>query len=122
MPKSAGAWVRMPIWIERSGSMMPVLDGARDEGAVVDALAVVVPCVLMRVELHQRQRAVLGRVRLQQRPGDEMVAAERQQERAGLQEFGCFALDRSRRLLMVAAVEQAVAIVDDRQMSRTGRG
>ena len=33
-------------------------DGAADEGAVVDALAVVVPGVLMRVELHQRQRAV----------------------------------------------------------------
>ena len=69
----------------------------------------------MRVELHQRQRPVDRRMRLEQRPGDEMVAAERQQERAGLQELRRLALDRRRRLLVVAAVEQAVAIVDDRQ-------
>ena len=121
MPKSSGAWVRMPIWIERSGSMMPFAHGARHEGAVVDALAVVVPGVLMRVELHQRQRAVDRRMRLQQRPGDEMVAAERQQEGAGLQDLGRLALDRARRLLVVAAVEQAVAIVDRRRDVRTGR-
>ena len=67
--------------------------GARDEGAVVDALAVVEPGVLMRVELHQRQRAVDRGMRLQQRPGDEVVAAERQQEGAALR--GCFAASRS---------------------------
>ena len=61
-----------------------VLDGAADEGAVVDALAVVGPGVLMGVELHQGQRSMNGGMRLEQRPGDEMVAAERQQEGAGL--------------------------------------
>ncbi len=55
---------------------------ARHEGAVVDALAVVEPGILMRVELHERQRAVLGRMRLEQRPGDVVIAAERQQEGA----------------------------------------
>ena len=95
--------------------MMPSLHGAGDEGAVVDALAVVVPGVLMRVELHQRQRAVHGGVRLEQRPGDEMIAAERHQESAALQDPGGLALDRAGRLLVVADVEQAVAVVDHRQ-------
>ena len=91
---------------------MPSLRGARDERAVVDALAVVEPGVLMRVELHQRQRPVDRGMRLEQRPGDEMVAAERQQERAGFEQFRRLALDRARRLLVVAVVEQAIAIVD----------
>ena len=55
-------------------------------------------------------------MRLEQRPGDEMVAAERQQEGAGSQQLLRLALDRARRLLVVAAVEQAVAIVDDGQL------
>ena len=96
--------------------------GARDEGAVVDALAVVGPGVLMRVELHQRERAMHCSMRLEQRPGDEVIAAERQQERAALQQLRRLALDRRRRLLVVAAVEQAIAIVDHRERSRTGRG
>jgi len=58
------------------------IDGATDERTMVDALAVVRPGVLMGVELHQRQRPVDGGMRLEQRPGDEMVAAERQQESA----------------------------------------
>jgi hypothetical protein len=40
-----------------------LLDSMRDEGAVADAGAR--PGILMRVELHQRQRSVHGRVRLQ---------------------------------------------------------
>ncbi len=43
-----------------------------------------------------------------------MVAAERQQERAGSQNPAGFALDGRRRLLMVAVVEQAIAVVDHR--------
>ena len=44
-----------------------------------------------------------------------MVAAERQQERAGLEQLSGFALDRGRRLLVIARVEQAVAIIDHRE-------
>ena len=80
MPQSSGAWVRMPIWIEWAGPMTSVAHRAADERAVVDAPAVVEPGVLMGVELHQRQLAVARRMRLQQRPGDIVVAAERHQE------------------------------------------
>ena len=88
MPKSAGAWVRMPIWIERSGIDDAFLHRAGHERAVVDALAVVVPRVLVGIELHQRQRPVDRRMRLEQRPGDEMIAAQRQQKGAGVEQSG----------------------------------
>ena len=52
------------------------LYGAADKRAVVDALAVIRPGVLMGVELHHGERAVDGGMRLEQRPGDEMVAAQ----------------------------------------------
>ena len=106
----------MPIWIEPVGVDDAFLDGAGDEGAVVDALAVVRPGILVRVELHQRQRPVQRCMRLEQRPGDKMVAAERQQEGARLDELRRLALDDARRLLVVAGVEQAIAIVDDRHL------
>ena len=43
---------------------MPSRTARADEGAVVDALAVVGPGVLMRVELDQRQRAMHRRMGL----------------------------------------------------------
>ena len=92
---------------------MPSLAGARDERAVVYPLAVIEPGVLMGVEMNERKRPVDRSVGLEKGPGDEMVAAEGQQKSAGLENLCSLALDRCRRLLMVAVVEQAVAIVDD---------
>jgi hypothetical protein len=48
--------------------------------------SVVEPGVLMRVELHERERPVLCGMGFQQRPGDEMIAAERQQEGAAVED------------------------------------
>ena len=86
MPQSSGAWVRTPIWMERSGLTMPSRTARRDEGAVRELLAVVGPGVLVRVELHQRQRPVFLGMRLEQRPGDEMVAAEREEVHVGVED------------------------------------
>lgn len=59
-----------------------VANRARHKGTVVDPLVVVEPGVLMRVELHQRQRTAFGGMRLEDRPGHVMVAAQRQHEGA----------------------------------------
>ena len=93
-----------------------VAHGAADEGAMVDALAVVEPGVLMGVELHHGQRPVLGGMGFQERPGDEMVAAKRQQEIGRRQQLGGFLLDGRRRLPVIAVVEQAVAVIDHRHL------
>ena len=69
--------------LDRAGGLdQPRAHRTGDEGAVVEPVAVVVPGILMRVELHQRQWAMPGGVRLQQRPGDEMIAAEADQMHA----------------------------------------
>ena len=60
MPKSSGAWVRMPSWIERAGIDQAFARRAADEGAVIDAAFLVGPGILMRIELDERQRAVDG--------------------------------------------------------------
>jgi len=72
MPQSSGAWVRMPIWIERSGATTPCRT-AGDEGAVVDAAVIVVPGSWW----HRNAPAPSDRAWRQgdeQRPGDIMVA------------------------------------------------
>src|SRR5690606_16511219 len=64
------------------------LDGARGvdqaftccshhEGAVINALSIIKPCVLMGIELHQCQRTMLSDMRLQERPSDKVIAAQR---------------------------------------------
>ena len=60
----------------------PLADRPAHHRAVVDPARIVRPEVAVRVDLDQRQRPVPRGVRPQQRPGDEMVAAERQQLRA----------------------------------------
>src|SRR5690606_5249466 len=91
-------------------------DGASDEGAMVDPASIVKPGVLMRVELNKGQRPVPCRMSLQDRPGDEMIAAHRHEESAAGGEFRRLTLDCGGGLLMVAIVEQAVAIIDDGQV------
>ena len=101
MPKSSGAMVRMPTWIERVGIDDAVAHRARNEAAVVDALAVVGPGVLVGVELDQRQRPVAaaacafssGQVTKWSPPSDSRKAPLLSSSRR-------LALDRSRRLPM----------------------
>jgi hypothetical protein len=49
---------------------------------MVDALAVIRPGVLMRIELHHGEWPMDGGVGLEHRPGHEVIAAERKQEGA----------------------------------------
>ena len=70
----------------------------------------------MRIELDDRERAMLGRVDLKQRPGDEVIAAERQQRGVGGQHFGRGLADRLRNFHRAAGVEEAIAVVDDRKV------
>ena len=50
-------------------------------------------------------------MRLQQRPGDEMVTAKCQQVIGAFQNFGRLALDGRGCLLVVAVIEQTVAVI-----------
>ena len=65
-----------------AGVHHPLADRPAHHRAVVDPPRIVRPEIAVRVHLDQRQRPVLRRMRPEQRPGDEMVAAERQQLRA----------------------------------------
>ena len=70
----------------------------------------------MGIELDERQRTVPRRVRLQQRIGDEMIAAEREELRAAGDDRRGLRLDRSRRIPSAwREVERGVAVVDDRE-------
>ena len=50
--------------------------GAGKHGAMVEPCAVIRPGVTMGVELHQRQRAMLFRMRPEQRIGHRMITAK----------------------------------------------
>lgn len=90
--------------------------GAGDEGAMVDPLAVIVPGILMGIEMDEGQRTVLGGMRLQQWPCNEMIATEREEESARGNDFRGFGLDQSRRLLVTAVVEQHIAVIHHRHL------
>ncbi|MCY1299748.1 hypothetical protein D9M70_492870 [compost metagenome] len=91
--------------------------GVVEHGAVVDALAVRVrPGVAVRVEVHQRQRAVHLGVGLEQRVADEVVAAQGQQAAAGGEDAVGMRRDAPGGVLRQAVVEVAVAVVDHRQV------
>ncbi len=94
----------------------PLAHGAGDEGAVIDPASVVEPGVLMGVEMHERERTMLGGMGFEQRPGDEMIAAERKQEGAAVENGAGLPLDCRRCLGVIAIVKQAVAIVDHRHL------
>ena len=56
-----------------------------EHGAVIDTFAALVrPGVAVRIEVDQRQRAVFAGMGLEQRIGDEVVAAKRQHRAAGI--------------------------------------
>lgn len=66
---------------------------AADEGAMIDAAFLVRPGVLMGIELDEGEGPVQDCMGPQDGIGDEVVAAERQQVGAGLQDFRRLALD-----------------------------
>ena len=88
--------------------------GPCDEAAMRDA-AVVGPCVLVCIEVHQRQTPVPGRVRLEQRIGDEVVAAEGEELRLALDDLPGLRRDRIGEALRLRVVEGRVAIIYHRQ-------
>ena len=63
-----------------------LVDRREEHGAVVERTAAL-PRVAVRVELQQRHRPVLLRVGLDQRIGDEVIAAKSQHRRVGCQNF-----------------------------------
>ena len=93
----------------------PFADRPPHHRAMVDPPRIVGPQVAVRVHLDQRQRPVLRRMRPEQRPGDEMVAAERQQLRARRDHLRRRRLDRRRHARRMVRVDQAVAAVHHRQ-------
>jgi len=82
------------------------------EAAMADAARAVIPGVLMGIELDQRQLAMARNMGAQQRQGDEMIAAERNEMGAGREDAGGFRLDRTGATLEIAARQGAVALVD----------
>ena len=86
-----------------------------DEGAVVDPAAIIGPGVLVCVELNQCQWSVFGGVRFEERIGDEMIAAEREQVGSAAMISLAVASIASGNAGRHAEIERAVAIVDDRQ-------
>ena len=100
----------------------PLADRPAHHRAVVDPAGIVGPEVAVRVDLDQRQRPVLRGVRAQQRPGDEMVAAEREQLRARRRSPPPRPpRSPAPRVAGMVRVEQAVAAVDDRERLAAGR-
>ena len=68
--------VRMPIWIDWRGIDHAVADRIVEHRAVIDAAAIIGLDIAMRIEMHERQRAMHLGMGLEQRIGDEMIAAE----------------------------------------------
>ncbi len=60
-----------------SGIDNAIAHRAGHERAVIDALAIIEPRILMRVELNECQRTIFRGMGLEQRPCDEMIAAKR---------------------------------------------
>src|SRR5690606_7229808 len=86
------------------------------EGAMVDAVAVIIPGILMGIELDQGQSAVAGGMGLQERPGDKMVAAEREEMGAARQDRFGLRLNDAGKLGRTAIVEGTVAVIDHRHV------
>jgi hypothetical protein len=90
----------------------------QEHGAVMHAVVarLVLPCVAMRIEMHQRERPVLLRMRLEQRVGDEMVAAQRDHCRAVGDDAGGMLFDGCRHLVRKPEIPGAIAAVDDPEL------
>ena len=85
--------------------------------AVIDTVVLVVPGIAMGVKMQQRQRsAMLARMRLQQGIGNEVVPAQRQQCRAGIDDFEGARFDRSGDAVGLSVVEKTVADIGDCQL------
>ena len=85
-------------------------------GAVVQAIAIIGPGVAMSVELEQGDWPQLLGVGLDQRVGDEVVAAEGQHTDAARQDMIGMRFDRTRHGLGMMGIDEAIAEVDHREM------
>ena len=90
-----------------------LLGGVKEHGAVVDAAVFVAPGIGMGIEVNQRQRAVLFRVRPQNRVRDEVVAAHGQRRHIVLQNVGDLRGDGVGGGFGAAGIEQQIAVIDD---------
>ena len=109
--RSADADLDEPLAVDE-----PFLDGAAERRAVkVLAAEVLVPGVDVRVELHQRERAVPLRQRAQDRQRDRVVAADHDRPRAGVGDRADPRLDRLVALLDADRRRVDVADVGDVQ-------
>jgi hypothetical protein len=98
--------------LDRPGRIDDALaHGARHEGAVRQLLAVVRPGVLVRIELDESERPILGRVSLQERPGDEVVAAQREEVHIGIEHAPHLRRNGIRDRVGAMKIERDVAVV-----------
>ena len=101
------------------GVDQPQLDRLVDEGAVVDPLEIVVgPGIGMGVELDQRQGAVFLGIGLEDREGDEMVAAQGDGADIGGEDPADMRLDQARRLPDLGVIEGHVAVIHDGELAQ----
>ena len=89
------------------------MQGPQEHRAVVEPSLVIGPGIRVRVEVDQRQRAVLCGVGSQYRVGDEVVAAECHHLRIVSEDVGAVGFDALDGFGGVAVVDEAVAVVDD---------
>ena len=100
--------------LHRAGDVDDAFPGrVAEHRAVVDAPLLVAPGVAVGVEVHQGERTVAGRVGSEQGQGDEVIAADGEHRRSGVEDVRGVALDAGRDLGGPAVVEGAVAGVDD---------
>ncbi len=106
----------MPAITDRAGVDQALLDRTAERGAVEVPLAVVlVPGVGVRVEQHQRHRAVDGVLGAELAEHDRVVAAEDERHDPGLEQGAKARVDLLGRAQGVAGGHSKVTAVDERQ-------
>ena len=94
-----------------------VLYGPVEHRPMVDAIILVGPGVAVRIEMQQRQgRAVFSGMRLEQWVRDEVIATQRQQRRAFLDDLARVCLDRAGHRFGFTMIEKAVTDIGDRKL------
>jgi ribosomal protein L34 len=110
---------RRPIWKTEVVDQAAVLPGAAEGAAVGDRLAEHgVVDVGMGVDMDQRDRPVAFLDRAQDRPGQRVVAAQRQRDRAVGEDAAVVVGDDVHGLLQVEGVDRHIADVGHLKMSK----
>ena len=121
-PPAAFSDPRRPAWIDRAGSIRPSSSARSDDAPVEELLPeVLVPQVVVRVELDQRERPVHRRERPELGEQHRVVAAEADGRHAGARDL----LERRGRALervhRRSGHRRHVAVVDERELARPRR-